>query len=78
MSEMTDAEQRFAVCVENADYQTSLERHKIYRTLPDNDAKAHGYVRVIDESGEDYLYPKAFFVPIEPSEKLRTALLHAA
>ena len=74
----SDAEQRFAVCVENTDYQTSLESRKIYRTLPDNDAEAHGYVRVIDESGEDYLYPEAFFVPIEPSEKLRTALLHAA
>ena len=77
MSEL-DAELRFAVCVQNTDYRASLELHKIYRILPDEDAETHGYTRVIDESGEDYLYPEAFFMSIEPSEKLRTALLHAA
>lgn len=78
MSETRQAELSFAVCIENTGYEASLELHKIYRTLSDGDAGGHGYVRVIDESGEDYLYPEAFFVPIEPSDKLREALLHAA
>ena len=56
----------------------SLELHKIYPVLPDGDAQQHGLVRVADESGEDYLYPEALFVPIEPSEQLKRALLHAA
>lgn len=46
----------FAVCVDNRGYPASLELHKIYRVLPDEDAQAEGDIRVIDESGEDYLY----------------------
>ena len=56
----------------------SLELHKIYPVLPDGDAQQPGLVRVTDESGEDYLYPETLFVPIEPSEQLKRALLHAA
>jgi hypothetical protein len=47
---------QFAVCVDNSDYPASLELHKIYRVLPDREAQADGDLRVIDESGEDYLY----------------------
>ncbi len=69
---------RFAVCVNNSEYPASLELHKIYRVLPDEDAAADGDVRVIDESGEDCLYPSEYFVPIEPPQEVRDSLLHAA
>ncbi len=68
----------FAVCINNADYPASLELHKIYRVLPDEDAAADGDVRVIDESGEDYLYPAEWFVPIELPQAVEESLLRAA
>jgi hypothetical protein len=52
---------RFAVCVDNGGYAASLERWKIYRVLPDRDAERHHMVRVADESGEDYIYPRNRF-----------------
>jgi len=57
--------QKFAVCVSNEDYEASLELHKIHRVLPDEDAAVDSDIRVIDESGEDYLYPADWFVFIE-------------
>ncbi|MDT5272091.1 MAG: hypothetical protein QOH49_4277 [Acidobacteriota bacterium] len=72
----TDA--RFAVCVNNSEYPASLELHKIYRVLPDEDAAADGDVRVIDESGEDYLYPSEYFVAVELPQEVQESLLHAA
>ena len=54
----------FVVCLRNDDYPVSLERHKIYQVLPDDDAAQDGDLRIVDESGEDYLYPKDWFVPI--------------
>jgi hypothetical protein len=54
-----------------------LERWKIYQALPDRDAAKHRQVRVIDESGEDYLYPATFFAPIKLSRPLRKAVLAA-
>ena len=63
---------RFAICVNNSEYPASLELHKIYRVLPDEDAAKDGDIRVIDESGEDYLYPADSFVVIEvPLETAR-------
>jgi len=56
---------QFAICVENAEYPASLELHKIYRVLPDENAAEDGDLRIIDESGEDYLYPAEYFVIIE-------------
>ena len=61
---------QFVICVDNEGYAASLERWKVYRALPDGDADAHGMVRVIDESGEDYLYPKDRFRPIELSKAI--------
>lgn len=55
----------FAICIDNSGYPASLELHKIYRALPDDDAAMDGDVRVIDESGEDYLYPADFFVLVD-------------
>jgi len=69
---------KFAVCVSNDEYEASLELHKIYCVLPDEDAAADGDVRVIDESGEDYLYPADWFVFIELPRALEKSLLRAA
>ena len=52
---------RFAVCVDNGGYPASLEPRKLYEVLPDSDAQPHGQLRVVDESGEDYLYPARYF-----------------
>jgi len=56
---------RYLICVKNVGYEASLERRKIYRALPNVKAASHGLVRVIDESGENYLYPAKFFVSID-------------
>lgn len=69
---------RFAVCVNNSEYPASLELHKIYRVLPDEDAAADGDIRVIDESGEDYLYPSEYFIHAELPQEVQDSLLHAA
>ena len=65
---------RFAICVENAEYPASLEVHKIYRVLPDEEAAEDGDVRIIDESGEDYLYPAEYFIVIEVPRQTGQAL----
>ncbi len=64
----------FVVCIDNADYPASLELHKIYRALRDDQAADAGDLRVIDESGEDYLYPAAGFVAISVPERVRSSL----
>ena len=69
---------RFAVCINNTEYPASLERHKIYRVLADEEAAADGDLRVIDESGEDYLYPAEWFVLVELPAAVEESLLRAA
>jgi hypothetical protein len=56
----------YVVCIRNDGVPASLEVHKIYECLPDPDAGRSGMVRVVDESGEDYLYPRDWFVAMEP------------
>jgi hypothetical protein len=56
---------RFAVCVNNASYEASLELYKIYTVIPDADAAREGDLRIVDESGEDYLYRGDRFVAID-------------
>jgi len=56
---------RYVVCVDNRGHRAALEVRKIYRILRDECASSHGLIRVIDESGEGYLYPAQLFVPIE-------------
>jgi hypothetical protein len=63
------------VCVRNRGYESSLERNKIYTVLPDEDAERHGDLRVIDESGEDYLFSAHRFVAIEVPAPVRASLL---
>jgi hypothetical protein len=70
--------QRFLVCVNNAGYEVSLERNKIYVALPDAAAEESGDVRVIDESGEDYLFAAERFIAIELPDALRASLLRAS
>jgi hypothetical protein len=65
---------QFVVCLRNKGYEVSLERRKIYQILPDPEAAKHKQIRVIDESGEDYLYPQSFFAPIELPEPVRRAV----
>jgi len=68
---------QLVVCIKNDGYQASLEKRKIYVTLADPGGERHGLLRIIDESGDDYLYPKAFFRPIALPEPLKRAVLAA-
>jgi len=74
---MRTTAKEFAVCLKNRGYEVSLERRKIYQVLPDPEAAKHNQLRVIDESGEDYLYPQSFFAPIELPQPIRRAVLAA-
>jgi hypothetical protein len=65
---------RFVICVNNSEYPASLELRKVYRFVPDLDAEHDGDLRVIDESGEDYLYPAIYFVTVEFPQKTVRAL----
>lgn len=68
---------KFVVCLKNKGYEVSLEPRKIYRILPDADAAKHRQLRVIDESGDDYLYPANYFTAIELPQPVRKAVLAA-
>ncbi len=69
---------RFVVCVRNDGYEASLERNKIYTALPDREAERDGDLRVIDESGEDYLFSADRFVAIEVPAAVRASVVKAA
>jgi len=69
---------QFVVCVQNEGYSASLERRKLYVALRDPAAEKHGQLRIIDESGDDYLYPKAFFRAIALPQSVKKAVLTAA
>ncbi len=70
--------QQMMVCLENEGYEASLEKRKLYIALIDEDAAKHKLVRIIDESGDDYLYPAGFFSMIELPPGLRRAVMMAA
>jgi hypothetical protein len=61
------------LCIENKDSE-DLQKRKIYQVMPDDDAKKEGYFRIVDESGEDYLYPEAYFISIQLPIKAQEAL----
>jgi len=71
-------ENRFAICVQNEGYPASLELWKVYRVLPDDKAAKHQLIRVVDESGEDYLYDQTWFVPIKLPQAAKEAMLAAS
>jgi len=78
MRKLRKAPIRFAVCIKNKGYEASLERGKLYRVLHDEEAESHGYLRVVDESGEDYGYAASRFCAIDVPKPLERVLLKAA
>jgi hypothetical protein len=66
------------ICIDNRGYEASLERRKIYEAVPDAGATRRGLLRIVDESGEDYLYPETRFVKVALPAATRRAVLHAA
>jgi hypothetical protein len=64
---------RFALCIENKDCE-DLEKRKIYQILSDEEAEKEGYMRVIDESGDDYLYPRSYFIAVQLPREAQEAL----
>jgi len=72
------ASNHLVVCISNDGYPASLEKRKIYVALRDAASEKHGLLRVIDESGGDYVYPRAFFRPIELPQTVKKAVLAAA
>jgi hypothetical protein len=77
MSKKKKQEWQFAICVNNEGYEASLETGKLYRVIPDEEAAKHGYLRIVDESGEDYGYSAKRFFPIEIPAALEKALVAA-
>jgi hypothetical protein len=73
---MKRAEPRFVVCVKNKGYAASLELRKLYQAVPDQ-AAARLHIRVIDESGEDYLYPERYFVAVQLPQSAERAVRRA-
>ena len=78
MSVRKRVSRRYAVCIRNEGNEASLERNKLYVVLPDRKAQADGLVRVIDEDGEDYLYPADWFVAVEVPRVVKLSLLRAS
>ena len=72
------AQHQFAICVQNEGYSVSLELWKVYRMIPDPRAAKDQLVRIIDESGEDYLYDQSWFVPIKLPQAAKDAMLAAS
>ena len=66
---------KFLLCVDNKGYEASLELRKLYENLPDKKAERHGQVRIIDESGEDYLFPARYFAPIRLLTETKNKIL---
>lgn len=65
MSKNERSQPKYVICVRNENYPASLELRKVYRAIPDAKASSHKMLRVVDESGEDYLYPSAYLAPVE-------------
>jgi hypothetical protein len=69
---------QLVICVKNDDYPASLEKRKIYEAIPDSDATKYNQIRIIDESGEDYLYPEEYFIPVTLPKNVEEAVIKAA
>lgn len=75
---MKNSAERFVICIGNEDYPASLEKRKVYQEISDPDAAKQNLIRVIDESGEDYLFPRDLFLPVELSGEAKDAILRAS
>ncbi len=69
--------QQFVICIKNDDYTASLEMRKLYQVVSDPDAEKIDQLRVIDESGDDYLYPQEYFVPVNLPNATEQAIIQA-
>ena len=78
MKRTTKSAARFAVCIKNKGYEASLEIGKLYRVIRDRDAETYGYLRIVDEIGEDYGYAAERFFAIDLPKPLEKVLLKAA
>ena len=78
MTKKNESTPEFVVCINNEGYPASLELHKIYRVVSDEDAVANEDLRVIDESGEDYLYPSSYFALIKVPAAVEESLLRVS
>jgi hypothetical protein len=72
------AKTQFVICVKNEDYPASLQLWKVYRVLADEKAERRNLLRVVDESGEDYLFSASYFVPVDLPQAAKAALLAVA
>jgi hypothetical protein len=70
---MQETKKKFVVCVRNDDCE-DLDLRKLYQVFPDSKASQDGYLRIVDESGEDYLYPESYFVSVNLSSKAQEAM----
>jgi hypothetical protein len=77
-SRKTNKHEAFVLCVRNDGYAASLERRKVYATLPDAAAAKHDMVRIVDESGQDYLYPADYFLALRLPASVKLALSKAS
>jgi hypothetical protein len=66
---------KFLLCVDNKGYEASLELRKLYENIPDKEAESHNQVRIIDESGEDYLFPVNYFAPVRLTTVVKNRIL---
>jgi len=73
-----EASKHFAICVQNDGYEGTLELRKLYEVIDDSSAEKRNYIRIVDESGEDYLYPKVWFVPVELPRTVEDQLVQLA
>ncbi|MEF8941653.1 MAG: hypothetical protein V5B78_02560 [Desulfohalobiaceae bacterium] len=71
-------EHQLVICIKNKGYEASLEVRKLYEVVPDPKAEKHQHIRVIDESGEDYLYPKEYFIEVELPRVVEEAIFREA
>lgn len=69
---------KFVICTRNSGYEASLELRKLYEVVPDSTAEKHGQIRIIDESGEDYLYSPSLFVRVDLPSAVAEQVEHAA
>jgi hypothetical protein len=69
---------QFVICIDNVDYPVSLEKRKIYEVVSDPDAEEIGHIRVVDESGDDYLYPATCFIDAHLPKEVQAAVVKAA
>src|SRR3989304_6705820 len=75
MKRRNGTSKQFVICIDNSDYLASLELHKIYTVLPDERAAQDDFLRVVDESGEDYLYSAKRFVPVELPQQVKRSVI---